>query len=339
MFNKITKSLLSVVITLALIISITPQYVAADSTSQGSFFYPSFTASLGSKMDNSWDVEEQAARFNYKSGATYTAVSDNSKVVKVTGAKVGKDELFSRTTGKVFMTGMSTGSANVTLKETIKDKTKSIGTLKVKVVNADIGAFSNLKHEFGIGTQSSELKFNNRNTDAIYTFTSNKTGLAFNVKDSKDKNSPSIMITATEYGTYVVSVSETFNGKTKKIKDITFNIKASVIPDSFTVKEAALHSNELVKYADADYEYGLYIPGQDVFKVGYQVTNHNPDSKISNTDYTIFAATSFEKQKIGSLFANKSGTVTAELYRVLKTAENDSEAEFIKKVTVTFKLN
>ncbi|OXS52146.1 hypothetical protein B1A99_34955 [Cohnella sp. CIP 111063] len=281
-------------------------------------------------------------RFRPKSGATYDAVSDNSKVVKVTGIKLGYDEIFYEDTGRVLITGVAVGSANLTLKETFKGKTKVVGKLKITVVNANIGAFSNnTTHEFGLGNQSSSLRFINRNSNATYSFKSDKAGLTLYTKERYDSNGMlGIDMNATEYGRYVVAAYETVNGKTRKIKDITFYIKPTVLPpDSITVKASAIFIEEHINFLDMNYAYGLHIKDQQVFvRSGNSYVPFNWDTYDGTftEDYAVFGLAG-SVEKINDLFANKPTTVTAEMYRIPRFSNNAADVEYLKTIKVTFK--
>ncbi|MBQ4899381.1 hypothetical protein KB559_11085 [Paenibacillus sp. Marseille-P2973] len=333
------KRLLSILFVFTLVFTAIPSFTfATASNAQGVFFYDTFTANIGSIKDYGGSTENQAVRFHSKSGATYTYVSDNSKVVKATGIKVGYDETFFEETGRVFITGVAPGTANLILKETIKGKTKVVGKVKISVVNTTISSYhNNLKHEFGLGNQDSYLKFVNRNSNATYNFKVNKSGLTFSTQ--KDENgSMSIQMNATDYGTYIVTASETVNGKTRKIKDITFQVKETIIPDVITVKSEYLDLEKEMKFLDMNYEYGLNIKGQTTFRItsnGY--VTFNPEDTGFSTDYDVFSSADSRVEKIGVLIANKATTVMADVYRTKRYSQGTEEVEYLKTIKVTFK--
>lgn len=333
------KRLLSLLFVFTLVFTAIPSFAGAAASTQGVFFYDTFTANIGSVKDYGTSTENQAVRFHSKSGAKYTYVSDNSKVLKATGVKVAYDETFYEETGRVFITGVASGTANLTLKETIKGKTKVVGKLKVKVVNADISAYpENIKHEFGLGNQNSYLKFINRNSNAIYDFKANKKGLTFSTKKDED-GSMSIQMDATEYGNYVVTASETVNGKTRKIKDINFYVKETIIPDSITVEGSSANIVDYIKFTNFNYSYGLNIKEQDIFKSSGSLDfiNRNTESNKSTTDYNVFNVGNVGDGLTGFLKANKSVSITADVYRNKFNATDDDVSEFVKTIKVTFK--
>lgn len=335
------KRLLSLLVVFTLVFTAIPSFtLAATSNTQGVFFYSTFTANIGSVKDYGDSTENQAVRFHSKVGATHTYVSDNSKVVKATGVKIAYDETLYENTGRVFITGVAPGVANITLKETVKGKTKVVGKVKITVVNTTISAYSNnIKHEFGLGNQNSYLKFVNRNSNATYSFKANKSGLTFFTQ--KDENgSMSIQMNATEYGNYVVTASETVNGKTRKIIDINFYVKESVMPDSITVNADHVYLEEHIKFADMNYIYGLNIKDQTMFTMSggsYIPLNKEEIGSVFYKDFDVFSSADSKIEKIGSLHANKATTVNADIYRTKRYPQGTEEVEFVKTIKVTFK--
>lgn len=334
------KRLLSVIVALTLVFTVIPSFASA-ATSQGSFWGDgTYVGNVGATKDDGYTSEVQSIKFTNRSGATYSAVSDNSKVVKVTGIKIGYDEVAFTDNGKVLITGTGVGTANITLKETINGKTKVAGKAKVTIVRATIGTHAeNTNHVFGLGEQPSYLKIENRNTGAVYSFKSNKPGLTLYTK--KENAVVSVRMNATAYGTYTVSAYETINGKARKLKDMTFTVKATLIPDSIAVSGNTSQLKDSIKFIDTNYDYSVSIKGQDVFKKtgssGSSYVNRNPESNKTFEDYTVFNVSNVDDELMGYLVANKSATVTANVYRKKVNATETDKAEFVKTIKITFK--
>lgn len=345
MKKQLITAMVAMTLTFTGIPSLAPmvQAEAATTATQSGIFWTgavNLVKSIGTVYDNGYMAEAQAVKFTPKDGATYSATSDKSSVVKITATKVEYDKVDFENVGKVFVTGVTAGSANVTLKESYNGKTKVVGTVKVTIAKTDINVYSNPKHEFGLGAQDSKLKFVNRNDKATYSFKANKPGLTFSTKKEK-QGYHTIQMNATQHGTYIVSAYETYNGVTRKIKDITFHINPTVLPGDITVKSFGAFSEEHIKFMDMNYEYGFFIKGQPGFTPSggtYITFDESKIGKAFHTDYNVFSVANKDSiEMIGSLYANKPTTVEVELWRIARDSQEAADAEMLKTLKVTFK--
>ena len=111
---------------------------------------------------------------NAQKGAAYAFVSSNKKVVTV--KKSGT---------KGYLTGVKAGTATVTVKQTLKGKTVTVGKCKVTVKNATVSATENANETLGMGDnvqiggaeRDAICYIKYLNPDATYTYKSNDSNL------------------------------------------------------------------------------------------------------------------------------------------------------------------
>jgi uncharacterized protein YjdB len=170
---------------------------------------------------------------NAKSGATYTFSSSNKKVATVKGS--GK---------KGVVTGVNKGTAKITVKQKYKGKTTTVGTCKVTVKQATLGK-GTVTDRLMIGTDVEnyeiygtgilymiDIKY--MNSSAKYTYTVDKAGLK--ITQSIEKGwGVAQKYTATEAGTYQVTVKETYKKKTRTLGSFEVTVLPVYVSEAETM--------------------------------------------------------------------------------------------------------
>lgn len=156
-----------------------------------------FTTGIGT-------AEKKLSVNHKKNGAVYKFISNNKKVVLISKSGV--------------ITGVSEGKATITVKEVYKNKTTTVGTCNVTIVQAVLDT-SSLNIECGVmGSVDLEksVKINNKIKTAAYSFETDDSSIV-----SIDKNH----LSGTMIGTAEVKVYETYKGEKKKVGTINIAIK------------------------------------------------------------------------------------------------------------------
>ena len=176
---------------------------------------------------------------NVQKGATYTFESNNKKVVTV--KKSGT---------KGYLTGVTAGSATVTVKQTLKGKTVTVGKCKVTVKKASVSATENASETLGMGDniqiggaeRDSICYIKYLNPAATYTYKSNDSNLKMTqVKaDAEWAMGKGYFCYAQKYtakkpGTYTVTLQEKYRGKTRTVGKFKVIIHDTIIQDSLEI--------------------------------------------------------------------------------------------------------
>lgn len=195
---------------------------------------------------------------NAQKGAAYAFVSSNKKVVTV--KKSGT---------KGYLTGVKAGTATVTVKQTLKGKTTTVGKCKVTVKNATVSATENANETLGMGDnvqiggaeRDAICYIKYLNPDATYTYKSNDSNLKMTqVKaDAEWAVGKGYFCYAQKYtaqkpGTYTVTLQEKYKGKTRNVGKFKVIIHDTVIQDSlemYTGEQSEL--GRLVQYYMGNY--------------------------------------------------------------------------------------
>lgn len=238
------------------------------------------TDTIKMAFDSSYDVNTILA--DKVANATYTFSTSNPLLVVVSGS--------------TLIAGSSPGydtSCTITAYETIEDKTRTVGSIRVNLVESAYIAPENRKIKVGLGTvlnvSDDCIKLVNQNPDAVYTL---------QAEDSQiiDENN-----TAMQYGTTNVSVIET-----KGTTSTTLNETVEVTVTAASMKRELLNGLDLQiggsKYAD----YPVLYPN---LTVNYYYTSS--DSKICKTGIGA-------NKDILMLYPQNPGKATITIYEVTK---------------------
>lgn len=218
--------------------------VEAKAASKPTLSSKKMTIGIGSYGDTYGAFHKTETKYkltveNQKKGASYTFTSSNKKVVTVkTSKNVG------------YLTGVKAGSANITVKQKLKGKTTTVGKCKVTVKKTTVSA-GYMADSLAVGCDvevgnaysldspySSVCVFKNYNPSAKYTYESNSKNFKMSqkkVKMSEDANSYFGYIqkyTATEPGTYTVTVKETYKKKTRKVGTVQITVYGATIAEN-----------------------------------------------------------------------------------------------------------
>jgi uncharacterized protein YjdB len=224
---------------------------------------------------------------SYNENAKYTYSSNNKKV-----AKVDKN-------GKI--TGVSKGTAKITVKEVVKGKTTKTGIYTVSVVDAalesetvDIPMFSAYYPPIAY-----------RNFKASYSGVSDDTSIV-----TLDKDANLIRLKA---GKTTVTFKETYKSKTKELGKVTVNVIAPSITPEYTKISVGINQAQDASYLfsidnyswDAKYSYESadpsivsITPKTDDF--GYTYSNLE-GLKLGTTTVTIYSEYEGQKVTVGTV--------------------------------------
>lgn len=149
---------------------------------------------------------------NTKKNAKYTYTSSNTKVVKVST----KDNL-----SGAYLTGLKAGTAKVTVKQFYKNKTTTVGTVKITVVKSSIndeGVYNlSLGKPIWNFTLATDSYIKNMNYKATYTFSSSDTSI-LQIKTNGD------VANVKKAGKVKVIVKETYKDKTRTVGKIQLTV-------------------------------------------------------------------------------------------------------------------
>lgn len=206
-----------------------------------------------SKEDDKYNLSVSNAVKN----ATYSFVSSNTKILtlKASGSKV-------------YLTGVTAGTATITCNQKLNGKTTKVGTCKVTVVNSTL--LRDFVPELPIGTGSDVLEFNNRNNNATYTYVSDNKN--FSMKETfstfDDMQFIRQTYTAKAAGTYTVTVKETYNKSTRVVGKLKYIIKkATVTPKETVSLGSSIEAFELISNCRTDVKYLFETMDSDIVKI------------------------------------------------------------------------
>lgn len=224
---------------------------------------------------------------NQNYDAKYTFKSSNTKVVKVD--KYG------------VLTGVKTGTAKITVKETYKKKTVTVGTYKVTVVNSKLGTKSADISLFGVYYLPIEYK----NLKAKYTGKAEDSSIATIDKEG--------FLVGLKEGQTTITISETYKGKTRKLGKLKVNVIApSINPETtkVTVGINQLTDPSSIIYIDnfsweATYSYESadptivsVSPFTDDYGYSYLALK---GEKLGTTTLTVYSEYQGQKTKVGDV--------------------------------------
>jgi hypothetical protein len=171
---------------------------------------------------------------NTKKGAKYTFTTSDKKVVTASGSK-----------GVATITGVKAGTATITVKQTYKGKTTTVGSCKVTVKKATVGSTTMTKKVLiGNDIDANEyiegflINIAYMNAAAKYTFKSSSDG--FKMSQKQTYGGAYQTYTATKAGTYHVTVTETYKKKSRTVG----TVKVTVLPVTLASTTATLYVND-----------------------------------------------------------------------------------------------
>lgn len=291
---KVTRLLVFMALSLVLVVSslLIPNEVAQAAAKKTAISSTTMTIPVGKLTNkvywnkNSWELinAQKLSVTNAVKGATYQFTSSNSKVVTV-----------SKTGG--YLTGVKAGSATITCTQTYKSKKTTVGKCKVTVKNAGL-AVSEYGNQFAVGNNGFDLSSYYAGEDALFqityrnpnaTYTLSSSSKNFTIKEVKYDASKAKTITsnkeyeqvlkdhigkayfygyqftASEPGTYTVTVKETYNKKSKTIGSFKVVVKATSIsePNVDLLLRNEVDVLRLIDYRRADTGYYFSIKDFD----------------------------------------------------------------------------
>jgi hypothetical protein len=159
--------------------------------------------------------------------ATYSFTSSNTKVVtaKASGTKA-------------ILTGVKAGTATITCNQKLNGKTIKVGICKVTVLSSSLYT-QDFIPELPLGTSYAKqpIEFDNRNNDAIYTYTSDNKNFSMkeNLKFFDGMYFISHTFTAKATGTYTITVKETYNKSTRTVGKLKYIVKKATVEKESTI--------------------------------------------------------------------------------------------------------
>lgn len=188
---------------------------------------------------------EQVLISNMKDSAKYSYKSSDKSVVKVDSQDI--------------LTGVSYGTATITINETYKGKTTAAGSYKVTVKEttlkndakaadflwAEIGKTTFKENPFNLQDYVEENLFDCRNMDAVYTFYSGD-------KNILKIKANGLVEETLKAGKVKITVKETYNKKTRTVGKIGMEVKnpefTKVDKTVNVAKYSSLDMNKYLKY-------------------------------------------------------------------------------------------
>lgn len=275
MKSTILKWITAILLALALILPVFGE-IEVDAASKPSLSKTKMTIGIGSyevNKDNYDKFSESGSKPKYtlsvknsQKGATYTFTSADEEV-----ATVEKDGT------KAYITGVAPGTTTITVEQKLSGKTTKIGTCKVTVKEATLKAYKDLWEEleendyygdsssWGIrlgeeqyltrtteGTRKNgvdveslpmfEIKYYNSNAKYVYECS----GEGLQIADSKEKKPAGEeayygmyvpIYTATEEGTYTVTVKEIYKGETRVLGSFEMEVVPPTVNEEYQMVE------------------------------------------------------------------------------------------------------
>lgn len=169
-------------------------------------------------------ITDQELSIGVNSGDTSISIDDrNAKAIYKFKAA---DKKIVKLSKDGYLTGLKRGSTTVKVTETNKKKTRTLGTVTVKVVGASIDpAYNSITISLN-QTSSVEglMNIRNQNFDATYTCQSSDNNIVYAGNIENEDGDSYFRIKGASSGTATLTVYEEYNGDKEKIGTVTANV-------------------------------------------------------------------------------------------------------------------
>ncbi len=155
-----------------------------------------------------------------KAKAKYTYTSSDTKTVTVSGKG-----------SYATVKGLKTGSATITVKQTLNKKTTKVGTVKVKVKAASLYKDSTYTCSIGVPEYQYSVGYfvEYRNEKATYECTSSD-------PETLEVDKEGIILNAKKAGVVDVAITETYKGTTRNLGNVKVTVSAPALDTSAPIE-------------------------------------------------------------------------------------------------------